>query len=263
MTPRCRPSSERAAAGSTLEAAFCPSCGTRRPESARFCPSCGFDFTTLALVPSGDERAEPSGDAGVPAGRPVPIPNAAPNVTPSSTPTPILSARLARERPLRSRPGGSTSAAKAPGSQAAVEAGPRSPRYRAGQVVGTAILVVLVAVIAYVTFSTAARLGDPGPSASSAGDSGRAATPCERAVANVVDHPEQAIAECTSQAEIDAAYRTVFLEPPQWGRELSDACAANPALATRPLCVATAPPEPTPTEPTPSEPSPAGPSSSP
>ena len=146
------------------------------------------------------------------------------------------------------------------------EPGPRSPRYRAGQVLGTGILVVLGAVIAYVTFSTAARLGEPGPSVASPGDSGRAATPCERAMADVVDHPEQAIAVCDSQAEIDAAYRTVFLEPPQWGSELSDACAANPALATRPLCVATAPPEPTPTEPpeaTPSEPGSAEPSSSP
>jgi hypothetical protein len=85
-------------------------------------------------------------------------------------------------------------------------------------------------------------------------------------MAAVVDHPEQAIAVCDSQAEIDAAYRMVFLEPPQWGSELSDACVANPALATRPLCLATPPPEPTPAEPTdatPSESRSAGPSSSP
>ena len=85
-------------------------------------------------------------------------------------------------------------------------------------------------------------------------------------MADVVDRPELAIAACDSQAEIDAAYRTVFLEPPQWGTELSDACVANPALAGRPLCLATPPPDPTPTEPTEASPSgsgSAGPGSSP
>jgi hypothetical protein len=224
------------------------------------------------VVPASDQGVDPAADASLLVGGPIPTSMATPAAattatmpTATSTAPPIQSAGLARDRTPRSRPRGTTSAARTPGSQAAVVPGPRSPRYRAGQVVGTALLVALGAVIAYVTFSTAARLGEPGPSASSPGDSAHAATPCERAVADVVDHPELAIAVCDSQAEIDAAYRTVFLEPPQWGTELSDACVANPALAGRPLCLATPPPAPTPTEPTeasPSEPGSTGPGSS-
>jgi hypothetical protein len=67
-------------------------------------------------------------------------------------------------------------------------------------------------------------------------------------VVDVLAHPERAIAACSSQAEIDAAYRTVFLEPPNWGTELSDACAADPGLAPRPICQPTPRPEPTPTD---------------
>ena len=122
------------------------------------------------------------------------------------------------------------------------------------------ILVILVAIIGYLTFSTAAQLGDPGPSVPAADDpASRATSACERAVVDVIDHPERAIGACGSQAEIDAAYRTVFLEPPNWGRELSDACATDQTLGARPLCQPTAPPEPTPTEPL--EPSGSGPGS--
>jgi hypothetical protein len=138
---------------------------------------------------------------------------------------------------------------RATGTKPATPPVPRSRRYRAGQAIGGAILVVLVAVIGYITFATVARLGEPiqDPS-SSDGPASHAASACEAAVADVLEHPERAIAACDSQAEIDAAYRTVFLEPPNWGSELSDACAADPALESRPLCLATEPPPPTPTD---------------
>ena len=126
--------------------------------------------------------------------------------------------------------------------------------------------MVLVAVIGYLTFSTAAQLGGPGRSPEPSDPASRATSPCERAVVDVIDHPEGAIARCSSQDEIDSAYRTVFLEPPNWGRELSDACAANPTLRTRPLCLPKSVPEPTPTdptEPTPTERASSGPSKSP
>ena len=234
---------------------------------ARFCPSCGFDFTTLVVV-----AAEDRGDNGpvvpeAPGGQPIPL-NAVLPMTPDQGPpfeapivAPIMAPRTARDRSLRTRPLGSmTSAAKPAGGQPAVPPVPRSPRYRAGQVLGTAILVVLVAVIAYVTFSTAARLGEPSPNGPSADASAsHVASACELAVVDVLEHPERAISACNSQAEIDAAYRLVFLEPPNWGSELSDACAADPGLATRPLCLATAPPEPTPAD----SPASSAPSSSP
>lgn len=177
-------------------------CGTRRPDSAGFCPACGFDFKLLEGV-----RAD---------------------VTPATTP-PLPSGGTTRPRP-----------ASISGLKPAPPSVVRSPRYRVGQIVGTTLLVVLVAVIGYVTFSTAARLGEPGPStADDASPSAHAVTACEQAVADVIDHPERAVVACASQDEVDAAYRTVFLEPPQWGSEFRDACAADPALRSRPLCTAT------------------------
>ncbi len=157
------------------------------------------------------------------------------------SPVPITAGPSAGRAP-RDRLATARAAALAAGSRSvAAQTSPpvrRSRRYRLGQVLGTTVLVVLVAVIGYVTFATAARLGEPANPSASAADASPAlaATDCERAVGDVIDHPELAVLACSSQTEVDAAYRAVFQEPPQWGSTFRDACVKSPALRSRPLC---------------------------
>ncbi len=62
----------------TIDAAFCPSCGTRRLGSFRFCRSCGFDFDMSAShAPGGPPLATAAGATG-PTSAPPPPARAAP-----------------------------------------------------------------------------------------------------------------------------------------------------------------------------------------